>query len=155
MSSHHTAEPGSLLGDGVMPASLELVLDLGKLGPHTLRDGFALEPELPGLGLPANVREAQEVERLWLPIASGFPIPSGMPSELDEPRLVGMQFQPELRKPLTKVGEELPCVTLMLESGDKVVGVPHDDHVTVCMPASPLPGPPVEDVMEVDVGEQR
>jgi hypothetical protein len=105
-----------------MPASLELVLDLGKLGPHTLRDGLALEPELSGPGLPADVREAKEIERLWLPIASGSPIPGGMPPELDEPRLVGMQFQPELRKPLTKVGEKLPCVTLILESGHKVIG---------------------------------
>ena len=59
------------------------------------------------------------------------------------------------REPLTycecfaKVGEEPLRISLMLEPGDKVVGIPHDDHVTVCVPASPLPDPPVEDVMEV------
>jgi hypothetical protein len=43
----------------------------------------------------------------------------------------------------------------VLEPGDEVVGEAHDDDVTVGVPTSPLPGLPVEDVVEVDVGEQR
>ena len=91
---------------------------------------------------------------------SGFPSPrfcrfaAGEPSELDEPRLVGVQFQTELREPLAKVGEEPLRIGLMLEPGHKVVGEPRDDHITVGVPSSPLPDPPVEDVVEIDVGKQ-
>jgi hypothetical protein len=101
------------------------------------------------------VREAEEVERLRLAEAPGCPVTGGEPPELDQPGLLGMQLQVELRKPLTEVPEELLGVTKMLEPDDKVVGEAHDDHVATRMPPSPLPGPPVEDVVEVDVGEQR
>src|SRR5664280_1982288 len=104
-----------------MHASPELVLDLGQLRPHPLRDGLALQPEPSVLGLPAEVREAEEVERLRLADATSRPGPGSSAPELDEPRLVGMQLQAELRQPLTKVAEELLRIALMLESGHEVV----------------------------------
>jgi hypothetical protein len=64
--SHHACQPLPLLGDGMMPASLELVFDLSQLRPHPLRDRDASQPEPPRPGLPADVREAQKVERLRL-----------------------------------------------------------------------------------------
>jgi hypothetical protein len=100
------------------------------------------------------MREAEEVERLGLADASGRSGPGGMPTELDEPGLVGMQLQVELHQPLAKVSEEPLRINLMLEPGDKVIGEAHDDNVTVCVPTPPLPGPPVKDIVEVDVGEQ-
>ena len=92
---------------------------------------------------------------------SGLPRPrccsvlGGEPAELDEPRLVGMQLQVELRESLAKVAEELLCITLMLEPDDEVIREARDDHVTACVASPPLPDPPVQDVMEVHVGEQR
>src|ERR687891_1356795 len=105
-----------------MPASLELVLDLLELGPQPLRDGVALEPETPVLALPADVREAQEVECLRLAEAPCRSSLDGEPPELDQPGLVGMQLQPELREPLTEVVEELLGVTQMLEPDNEVSG---------------------------------
>jgi len=35
---HHACQPPSLLGEGLIPASLELVFDLSELGPHPLGD---------------------------------------------------------------------------------------------------------------------
>jgi len=35
--------------------------------------------------LPADVREAQKIERLWLPFSSTFPVLLGKPAELDTP----------------------------------------------------------------------
>jgi hypothetical protein len=46
-----------------------------------------------------------------------------MTTELDEPRLVGMQLQVELRKSLTKIDKEPLRIRLILEPGDKVVGL--------------------------------
>ena len=41
-----------------------------------------------------------------LPIAPLLPVSGGEPPELDQPRLVRVQLQPELREPLAKLGEE-------------------------------------------------
>ena len=66
-----------------------------------------------------------------------------------------MQLQTKLRKSLTKIGEEPLRIFSMFEPGDEVVSEAHDDHVTVGVLASPLPGPPIEDIVEVHVGKQR
>ena len=80
-----------------MHALSELVLDLSQFRPHPLRDGNAPQPETPVLGLPAEVREAEEVERLGFSDATSCSCPGSKAPELDESRLVGMQFQVELR----------------------------------------------------------
>ena len=154
MPSHHACQPAPLFRYREMHTLPELVFDLGQLRPHPLRDGLALQPEPSVLGLPAEVREAKKVERLGLPVATNCTCPCGVAPELDKSRLVGMQVQTELRQSLTKVGEELLRIGLMLKSGHEVVSKPHDDHVTVGVLPSPLPDPPIEDVVEVDVGKQ-
>ena len=50
---------------------------------------------------------------------------------------------------------EAPGVCLVFEADDDVVGVAHDDHVARGLPPSPAFGPEIEDVVQVDVGEQR
>ena len=42
-----------------------------------------------------------------------------------------------------------------LEAEDRVVGVAYDDHVALGFAPSPALGPQIEDVVQVDVGEQR
>src|SRR5208283_1293890 len=76
----------------------------------------------PVLRLPANVRKAEVVERLGLSLATLLSVAAGEPSELDEPRLVGVQFQTELCESLAKVGEEPLRIALMLEPSHKVSG---------------------------------
>src|SRR5215211_595211 len=116
MSPHHARQPPPLFGDGQMPTSHELVLDLLEFRPQPLRNGVAPEPEAPVLALPADVREPQEVERPWLPEAPCRSALGGVAPELDQPGLVGVQFQAELREPLTEIMEELLGVTLVLEA---------------------------------------
>jgi hypothetical protein len=43
----------------------------------------------------------------------------------------------------------------MLETDDKVVGIPHNDRVTLGLSPSPAVDPQIEHVVHVDVGEQR
>ena len=57
----------------------------------------------------------------------------------------------EPREPLAKIREELLRVRLMLEPGDEVVREAHDDDITVRVAFSPPLGPPVKDIVEVDV----
>jgi hypothetical protein len=54
-----------------------------------------------------------------------------------------------------KLGEEPLCVIPVLEADDAVVGEAHDDHISVRLPPPPPVGPEIEDVVEVDVCEQR
>jgi len=82
-----------------MHAPLELLLDLLQLRPHALADRLSPHRECPVSGLPADVREAQKVERLGLSFSSPFPARFGRPPELDPARLVGMQFQSKLPQP--------------------------------------------------------
>ena len=77
------------------------------------------------------MREAEEVEGLGLPVAPRSSIAFGKLSELDEPRLVGMQLQGEPRQPLAQLAEEPLGVLAMLESHDEVIRKAHDDDIAV------------------------
>jgi hypothetical protein len=70
-------------------------------------------------------------------------------------RLLVGQFQVELREPLAKVSQEPLGVLTMLKARHVVVGEAHEDHVPSRVPPSPLVGPQVEDVVQIDVREQR
>ena len=89
-------------------------------------------------GLPAEVGETKEIERLRLPQTLGHSPSGSMLPELDQPGLVWMQLQPELREPFAEVRQEPLRVFLVLETDGEVVGESHDDDVTV---REPLPPP--------------
>ena len=88
VSSHDAGEPASLFGDREMPRRISSVLTSLQLRPHPLlaRDPLQLEPS--ALGLRADVREAEELERLRLAEATRLTVAGGEPSELDQPRLL-------------------------------------------------------------------
>ena len=100
MTLHHASQPFALFRDGLVPTLPELVFDLPQLRPHSLRDRDPPQPEPSMLGLPTEMREPKEIERLRLPETTSRSAPGGMPSELDQPGLVRVQLQPKLRKPL-------------------------------------------------------
>ena len=83
-----------------MPTPRQLLLDLAQLRPHPPRVGDALERETSAPVLRADVREAEEVERLRLAEAAHLPSFGGEPSELDQARLLGRQLQTKLRDPV-------------------------------------------------------
>src|ERR1019366_305351 len=98
----NAGEPASLFGDRVMHPTPHLGLDRVQLGAHLLLARDPLEPKPPAPVLPADVREAQEIERLRLGDPTAESVSGGEPSELDQPRLLRMQLQPELREPAAK-----------------------------------------------------
>lgn len=81
-----------------MPTSHQLGSHLLQLRPHPLCYGDAPEPERSVLGPSTNTDEAEERERLGFAKATGFPVTGRVAPELDEPRLVRVQLQVELRK---------------------------------------------------------
>ena len=124
-----------------MLASLDLAFEGVELGPHPLRVGDPLELETSRPGFPACVREAKKAKRLRLAKTPRLPSLGGVPSELDQARLLGVQLQVELREPFAKVCLEPLGVIPILESHHGVVSEAHDDHVTARVPSPPLVGP--------------
>src|SRR5208337_1416601 len=139
--AHHAGQPAALLRYGLVHAPPELVVDRFQLGPHPFRDRDPLQPEPPVPCLRADVREAQEVERLRLALTPGCPVPGGLPPELDQPGLIRVQLQPELREPAAKLVPEPLSVLPVLEPDDEIVSEAHDDHITARVPLPPPVGP--------------
>ena len=148
-------EPAPLIGDRQVSASPQLGLDRAQLRWHPLGVGDALEFEPPVPGLRADVREPQEPEGLRLAETARRSVAGSEPPELDQPRLLVRQFQPERREPSAKIGEEPLGVIPVLEARREIVSKAHENDVPARVPAPPLVGPEVEDVVQVDVREQR
>ena len=62
-----------------------------------------------------------------------------------------MQLQPELREPLAQIGKEPLGVLTTLKARQKVVGEPSEDHIPARVTPSPLVGPQVKHIMQIDV----
>jgi hypothetical protein len=105
--------------------------------------------------LPADVREAEEVERHGLPLTAPLSVFRREPAELQETRLLGMQLQLELPKALGQLLPEPLGIRLVLESEHEVVGIPDDDHVAAGLLPAPRLAPEVEHIVEIDVREKR
>src|SRR5208282_5953519 len=93
---HDRPEPLARLRHRIMPTPLKLLLDFLQLRPQALADRPTLDGKVPFPVLPANMREAQKVERLGLAFSPAFPVRFGIPPELDPARFFRVQFQPEL-----------------------------------------------------------
>ncbi len=78
----------------------------------------------------------------------------GVAPELNQARLVRVQFQPELAQALLPLQEEPLRVGAMFESRDNVIRVPDHDCVAGGVMLAPVPDPQVEDLMQVDVRQQ-
>lgn len=155
MPSHHRTQVLALLWEGMVHAPSELDLDRLQFGSQAFGTGEPQHDELALPGLAAAMREAQEVEGLRFVLSLAASVVPGVAPELDQPRLVGVQLQPELAQPLCHRALEAHGVVAELEPGNPIVGVAHDDHVTPGIVPPPLLDPQVQRVVQVDVGQQR
>jgi hypothetical protein len=96
---HNRPEPFAGLHNRIMCAVEELLFYLSQLGSHPLTDRLALHHKTPIPFLPADMREAQEIERVWLSSSLLSPVVLGIEAELNPARFVWVQFQSELSKP--------------------------------------------------------
>src|ERR1043166_5261483 len=106
MPFHDRAQPPAHLRDGSVQTPPQLGLHLAELGLHPLPDRLPHPREPPTPLLPADVREAEEVERLRLPLPGPPPVLGREWPEFPKPGLLGVQLQPEPREPLTQLGQE-------------------------------------------------
>src|ERR1700746_1749031 len=75
-------------------------------------------------------------------------------TKLNQAGLVRMERQLELLKSRAHRIKEATGVALVLEADDHIIGIAHDDHVASSLTPSPALGPQIQDVVEVDIGEE-
>src|SRR5207245_5173349 len=96
----------------------------------------------------------EEVEGLWFPLATPL-APFACPTpKLTEARLVRVQFEREPVESLPQVAQKRLGVVFVLEADNAIVTVPHDNDVSPCVPAAPLGGPEVKDIVQVKVRQE-
>src|SRR5277367_1451591 len=151
---HDPAQPRSLLIDCLMHPSAQRLLDHLQSDAHPVSARLPLELEASPPAVPAYVGESKKVERLRFAETTRPPVLGRMASELDEPCLPRVQRQGKLCQTRPHVLPEPLGVGLMLEANDDVVSVAHHDDVAMGMAFPPLICPQIEDVMQVDVGQE-
>src|ERR1700726_2662808 len=147
-------EPLTRLLDRIVHASAKLPLDFLQFGSHALGDGLALQGKFPPPVLSADVREAQEVECLWLSFPSLLPVSFGKKPELDPARLVWVEFQSKVLQLLPQVLQKTVCVLLVLKTQDRVVRIADDDHLAERLLPAPSVHPQGEKIMQGDISEE-
>ena len=96
-AAQHLGKPFALRLDAVVASRLELFLDLPQLRPHPFASWRPSQHEAAAASSGrAIVRESEEVERLRFAEASSAAVRNRVPTELDEPRLFGMEAKPKL-----------------------------------------------------------
>ena len=116
---------------------------------------LAQDRELPCPCLPADVREAQEVESLGWTRTAFQPTLLGVSPELNQPRFLRVQFQAELDEPLLERDQTAPGVGFLAEPEHEVVGVSHDDDLTASLSLPPVVDPLVENIMQEHIRQER
>ena len=150
------AQPFAYLRNGIVHPLLELGLHLAQLRLQPLADRLPYhgKPSITPL-LPADVREAEKVERLGLPLSTFPPVLGRERSELQQSRLLGMQLQSELPKTLDKFRPEPLSIQFALEPNHDVVRKPYDDYIAAGQLPAPHLGPQIKCVVKVDVRQER
>src|SRR3989304_640881 len=145
VSEKYRPQPLPLFRYGVMQASLQFQFNGLQFRPQSLAHRLPPERELPHPGLSTDVREAQEVERLWFTFPASSSVGRCKAPKLDQTRLVGVRFQIKLPQPFAQVALGLLGVGPMIKAEHEAVGVAHHDHVPVGAPLPPFVAPQVED----------
>ena len=138
-----------------MHSPSQLDLNVQQLRLHSFANRLPKHQKPPSLRLPADMLEAEEIEGLRLAQTSALSVGRRMASELDQPRLLRVQFQLELFHSFLQFRPEPFSIVLELESNHSVVGVAHHDHIAMRTLLTPCLDPEIEDVMEVDIRQQR
>jgi hypothetical protein len=138
-----------------MHAQPQLLLDLLQFLSHALADRHTPHSIRPVPILPADMREAKEVEGLGFAFPSSFPVLFGIPPELDPARLIRVQLQSELPQPFSQALAKTVCVRTPLEAEDDVIRIAEDDHLASRTLLAPDIHPEIEHIVEIDIDKER
>jgi hypothetical protein len=151
----HTLEPRPELPDGPVHPLPQGLFDLLQRRAEPLGDCLAPDRKLARPRLTADVRQAEEVEGLRFSLAPPPAPVTCPPPKVKEACLVRGQLHVEPVEALPQVAQALLSAVFVLEADDEVVTVAHADDVSPCVPAAPLGGPEVKDIVQVEVRQER
>src|SRR5580700_8664668 len=156
VATHHRLQPLAYFGDGFMQPSLKLGFHLVQLRLQSFayRLPQHRKPSVASF-LDANMRKAQEVERLRFPFATPLPVLDRKWSKFQQARLLRMQFQVELPHSFREFHPKLVGIRFVPKSNHDVVRKTHHDDIPVRPLLTPHLDPQVEYVMKVDVSQER
>ena len=142
VSTHYRLQPLAYFGDGCMHASLKFGFHLVqlRLQPFAHRLPQHRKPSIAPL-LHANMRKAQEVERLRFPFSTPLPLIDRIWTELQKSRLLRMQLQVELSHSFPKFRPKLIGIRFAVKSNHDVVRESHHDHIAVRATSDATLGP--------------
>src|SRR5579863_2158383 len=144
------------LAHWLMPASPKHLRQLIELDRESLGDGLPLDDEPARLpSLPTDMGETQKTEHFRLALAPLLPVFGCVTPELNQARLVRVQLQPELLQAVFPFLEKPLRVSTIFESRDDVICITDDNHIARSMMLTPVPDPQIEDIVQVDVCQQR
>lgn len=138
-----------------MSAALEGCSDRRKACPHPFLDRKAQDREPPRPRFAATVGKPQKVEGLRLAQSTPSPLDGGIPTELDQPGLLRVQFQPELFEPTAQRFEEPPRFAFVLKTQHTVVRVADHNHIPGGLMSAPVVRPEIKYVMQVEICQLR
>ena len=135
--SYDHPQPRAHHGDRYVQASPKLGFDLAQLRLQPPPDRLPHHREPPIPLLPADMREAEQGERLRLPPAGPLPVRGRIRAEFPQAGLLGVQLQTELCEPLMQLSQEPLGLRPVLTPRDDIVGKPDDHHVAGGLPLPP------------------
>ena len=131
-----------LLRDGVVHASPQLGFDLAQLRLQPLADRLPQHREASVAPLlPADVREAEKVERLRLPLSAPLRFSAANGPNSSSRVFSGCSSSRNFRTRSASSAQNRSASDLILESHHDVVGKPHDDDVAAAPASGAMPGP--------------
>src|SRR5690606_8447860 len=138
-----------------MPALSQSVLDGFQCRSHPIPACLSYQHEPATTIFPTDMREPEEVERFRFTFSPAGAVFGSKAAELHQSGFLRVYRESELPQPALHGYTEALGVDSLVESNDDVIGVSDHHHITCGMATSPLMRPQIEDVVEVDVCQQR
>src|ERR1017187_3664482 len=147
MPVQHTFQPLPDFRYRLVHTTAQRLLDLLQLRLQSLPRRLSSDLEAALSGGSTAMRKPQKRETLRLPFSPRPALPCGVWSELDQPRLPRMQFQPELCQPFPKFLEEPFGLVAVLETPHQIVRVANGHPFALPHFFPPYLDPQIENVM--------
>jgi len=155
VSRDHTPQPPALGRYGIAHAGTQLRFDFLKCCSHTVAPSLTLKLEGSTPGLATDEDKAQESKGFRLAHTKPLSSRRRKAAKLQQPGLAPVKLKRKLLEPLSHRVPESPRISFVLKADHDVIGVAHGDDIAGGFTSLPLRGPEVEEVVKVDVCQQR
>ena len=150
---HYLTQPFPDNRYGVVHPLPQLRFQFPQLGPHPVSPRLPHQQEIPLPAASADMGESQKVERFRFTQSTSRSPCRRMAAKFEQARLLRVQLQAKLSYPLPECFQKAAGFPFVLEAGDDVVGIAHQDDFALGLLAPPAMRPEVEHVVQVEVGQ--